>query len=259
MSNILPAVHLYNITKGVEAYARPGAVIVASSYTLPKPEVQAVRGAGAKVLLYVDPVEIVLGEVPLELAEYYQGTQLWPFLGPQGARVNYPGTVLADIRRGSPWAARVVSDAQRLMTLGNLCDGLYLDVVGSRLWSTLANWSAWPLWEQDAWADGCAALVQRIDYLRRCINPQFLLVNNNIWFDPSAEAAVDGVNLEHHAPQIGSSTWNYAARAFSPLGHRLVIATCLTTADALAWAKCPGITHVAAQPDYVSGAPAPVV
>ena len=60
------------------------------------------------------------------------------------------------------------------------------------------------------------------------------------------ERYIDGVALEHPKPL---SPWhvNYAARPFGNLGHRRVLVIANTRADAQAWAKVQGVTHVSDQ------------
>ena len=131
-------------------------------------------------------------------------------------------------------------------------DGVFLDVVGGQLWTSLANWNSWSQSEKNAWTDGNIDLVKRLDAKRRAINPFFIIVNNNVWSrngDTRAaggERYVDGIGLEHHK---ASSAWHkrYAGRTFSNLGQRRVIVIANSTSDALLWAKVPGVTHVSNQ------------
>jgi hypothetical protein len=53
---------------------------------------------------------------------------------------------------------------------------------------------------------------------------------------------------------------NYIKRPFGNYGHRRTIVLANTKADALAWSKVPGVTHVGAQRDGTFAyPPAPVV
>lgn len=257
----LPAVLLYNITTGVEQYAKPGYLIIASFYTVGKPEVQAARAAGAIVLLYTDPAELVLKpSTDPGLAAYYdpKTALMWPYPCANGARSIWPGNVLADVREGSPWADHVVNDAVNRMAGNPNYDGLFLDVIAGRLW-TAADWDNWPADQKQAWSNGTSKIVQRINAARRLLKPNFRIINNNLpWFDPAAETSVDGVSIEHHTPQPGSANWVYASRPFSG-NNRTVLIITKTAADAQGWKPCPGVTHIACQPDYTSGAPAPAV
>ena len=81
-------------------------------------------------------------------ATYYNGgynnVPKWPY-PTAGARANYPGSKLTDIRKGSVWSNRVVAYVEQLMR-ENKVDGVFLDVTGARLWTSLANWNSWPQW-----------------------------------------------------------------------------------------------------------------
>jgi hypothetical protein len=131
-------------------------------------------------------------------------------------------------------------------------DGIFLDVVGARPWG-ISNWSNWSKTEKDAWTKGTVDLVRRIDAKRRAINPNFLLLNNNIWdrgdgstIGFAAEKYVDGVILEH-PPGVTAYHAKYVKRAFSNLGHRRVMIIARNTTEAKAWAAAPGVTHVSNQ------------
>lgn len=60
------------------------------------------------------------------------------------------------------------------------------------------------------------------------------------------ERYVDGVTIEYPKPL---SPWhvNYVKKPFGNLGHRRVLVIANTRADAQAWAKVPGVTHVSDQ------------
>ena len=74
--------------------------------------------------------------------------------------------------------------------------------------------------ERNAWTDGAVDLVRRIDAKRRAINPNFIIVNNNIWARSdgstrglAAEKYVDGVSLEHPG---GVNTYHARLRQARP-------------------------------------------
>jgi hypothetical protein len=100
-------------------------------------------------------------------------------------------------------------------------------------------------------------LVRRLDAKRRAINPNFLIVTNNVWDRGDSrglagEKYVDGVMLEH--PKV-SSAWhiNYAKKQFGNLGQRRVLVIANNKSEAITWSKRAGITHVSDQttPQYV--------
>jgi hypothetical protein len=158
---------------------------------------------------------------------------------------------MADIRKGSKWSNYVVSYVEKLMRERKV-DGVFLDVVGARPWGT-ANWTGWSKTEKDAWTNGMVDLVRRIDAKRRAINPNFLLLNNNVWdrgdgssLGYPAEKYVDGIILEH-PPGVTSYHSKYVKRTFSNLGHRRVVVIARSTSEAKAWAAVGGVTHVSNQ------------
>ena len=159
---------------------------------------------------------------------------------------------MADMRTGSVWSNYVVSYVEKLMRERKV-DGVFLDVVGARPWG-ISNWTTWSKTEKDAWTNGTVDLVRRIDAKRRAINPNFLILNNNIWDrgDGStlgyrrARSIVDGVILEH-PPGVTAYHKKYLQRSFSNLGHRRVMIIARNTTEAKAWAAVSGVTHVSNQ------------
>jgi len=87
---------------------------------------------------------------------------------------------MTDIRAGSDWSDHVVSYVEKLMREGKV-DGVFLDAVGVRPWSSLAEWNSWPQSEKNAFAQGNVDLVRRLDARRRAIKPSFIIVANNVW------------------------------------------------------------------------------
>lgn len=265
-----PFALFYSSTVGIEAYSYPGAIIVASFYTLNKPEMQAARAAGALVLLYMDFIEIVQKPTDPLLVAFYQGANPWPVLVNGVLRVNWPGSVLADITVGSNWAKKVVSQSQFWLT-SPLTDGLFDDVAGGRLYSLTtptqagADWDTWDQTEKDEWTAGCVDIVRQQDEFRRANCPTKIIVNNNVWtgngtLGLTGQKHVNGCAIENHPADPTSGTWAYANTGFSGLWPRVVISISRdlpTTAQK--WASAPGITHVAYQQSYTKPVPAPVV
>ncbi len=241
--------------ENLDAYSKPGGLIVAGNCNRYDPQIAAARDAGAEVLAYLNPIE-VYDRIPCKLNEgFYNGGRervpLWPYPTP-GQRINWPRTHMTDMRAGSDWSNNVVAYVENLMREGKV-DGVFLDNIGARLWSKLADWRGWSKDEQDAWTEGNIDLVRRIDAARREINPKFIVVTNNVWHRDDAmgsagEQYVDGVVLEHSA----LNDWHikYAGRPFGNLGHRRVLVVSRTAEDVEGWARVPGVTHVSFQPSY---------
>ena len=240
---------------GFEAYEHPTAMVVTGNCNRDDARFAQARAAGAEVLAYLNPTA-VYDKLPCKsdtglYGRDRQRVPLWPYPS-AGERISWPHTHMTDIRAGSAWSNHVVEYVEQLMREGQV-DGVYLDVVGARLWSDTTQWSDWPKSEQDEWTRGNIDLVRRIDAVRRAVNPDFIVVNNSLWDRGDAlgftgEQYVDGVVLEH--PPLNEYHERYAGRAFSNLDHRRVLVQARTAEDALAWARVPGVTHVTDQRLY---------
>jgi hypothetical protein len=249
----------------VPLYGQPTGLLIAGPCNYSFTNFQNARANGAEVLAYLNAVDYPDGTPPACVQGLYQGSgNLWPF-PTYGQRVNWAGRHIADIRVGSAWSNHVVAYIEQLMTAGQV-DGVFLDVLGARLWSALADWNSWPQAEKDAYTSGANDLVRRIDARRRAINPNFIVVNNNNWdrgseTDPLnhvGEQYVDGICIENHFATEQFQI-DYAARPFGGPGHRRVIAIGKNSADAQAWKDVQGITHVAdPNGDYVHASPPPI-
>jgi len=238
-------------------YSRPGSIVVAGNCNRYDPMMQQARADGAELLTYLNVIE-VYDQMPCKLIRgFYMGdgakVPLWPW-PTYGARVNWPKTHLADMRVGSKWADNVVDYVIQLMKEDKV-DGVFLDNLGARLW-TRAKWREWPPEEQKAWTEGNIDLARRIDEARRRINPNFIVVGNNIWdladkgnktgFE--GEKYIDGVMIERS--EFNEYHRWYAGRTFSDLGHRRVLIMAKNADEVEGWSHVPGVTHVSFQKDY---------
>ncbi len=243
----------FSKTTNVSLYAKPTGTLIAGRCNRYDAAFQSARAKGAEVLAYLNAVERPDHTVCALDKAFYMGdygkVPLWPYPS-YGTRINYANMHMTDIRKGSAWSNAVVKYVENLMR-ENKVDGVFLDVVGARLWSTLANWNSWPQSQKDAWTDGAVDLVRRLDASRRKIRPTFLIVNNNVWDRGDSrgtpgEKYVDGVTLEH--PSVNSAYQiNYAKRAFGNLGQRRVFVIATNSTDAKTWASRAGVTHVSSQ------------
>jgi hypothetical protein len=237
----------------VPLYGKPTGMLIAGRCNHKDPTFQAARQNGAEVLAYINPVVRPDHVVCALDTKFYMNdlgqVPLWPH--PRyGQRSAWANTRMTDMRAGSEWADFVVKYVENLMREGKV-DGVFLDSVGVRPWSSLAEWNSWPQREKDAYAAGNVDLVRRLDARRRAIKPKFIIVTNNVWEAGTTKALageryIDGVVLEHPKPL---SPWHvkYAGRPFGNLGHRRVLVIANTRADAQAWARVPGVTHVSDQ------------
>lgn len=260
----------YASTTNVSLYGHPTGMLIAGRCNRYDPAFATARANGAEILAYLDAAERSDSQVCALDNEFYGGppgsTPLWPFPTP-GQRVNWPGTHMTDIRAGSTWSNQVVAYIENLMREDKV-DGVFLDVVGARLWSSLSGWddtsgsNMWTQAEKNAWTAGNIDLVRRIDAKRRAINPRFIVVNNNVWDTPGGaglpgEQYVDGICLEHHA-STGAYHQRVAGKPYGNLGHRRVLAIADSTADAQQWANVQGVTHVSDQATYSNPTPPPI-
>lgn len=253
---INPLAFCYTSTAGVEAYVHPSAVIVTGRGNRYDPAFQVAREGGAEVYAYLNVIERPdAATSPLDLAFYLGDVSkvpLWP-----GGRINFAGHVLTDMRLGSSWVQHCLDYIEALMVEGKV-DGVFLDVVGARLWSTLAAWDTWPQLERDAWTAGNVDFVRQLDERRRAVNDEFKINNNSMWETPAGVEGriyVDGICLEHH-PSTRTSAIAAAGRQYSPLGHRRVFwITTALTGEAAAVSAIDGVTHVSTQKSYLAALP----
>jgi hypothetical protein len=241
--------------ENIDDYMQPGALLVTGNCNRYDPHFEKARAAGADVVAYLNIVE-VYDHSPCRLSDtVYMGTgsaPLWPY-PKYGQRVNYKNTHLTDLRAGSKWSDFAVEYISNLMREGKV-DGVFLDNIGARLYSKLADWRSWDKKEQDEWTLGNVDFVRRLDEARRQIDPDFLIITNGYWdrgdsLGLPGERHVDGVVLEH--PKGDDWHVKYAARNFSDLGHRRVLVIAHDTPeDTAIWDKAAGVTHVTLQPSY---------
>ena len=237
----------------VSLYGKPTGLLVTGRCNRYQPEFATARARGAEVLAYLNPASRPDGRVcSLDQGFYmnnYGAVPLWPYPS-YGQRSIWANTKMTDMRPGSKWILHMVSYVEKLMRERKV-DGVFLDVIGGRPYNQ-SNWTSWSTKEKDLWTDGSIDLVRRLDAKRRAINPNFIIVNNNVWSRTggntrgfAAHKYVDGVGIEHH--KVNTYHVNYIKQAFSNLGHRRILIIAKTREDGVAWAKVPQATHVAAQ------------
>jgi hypothetical protein len=253
----------------IASFHAPTALLVTGRCNRKDPHFAQARAAGAEVLAYVDPVDILTTPARCA-AEFFTGAQLWPHKDAQGNdRVNWKKSKLGDLRVGSSWADAVVAYVEGLMRDGNF-DGVMLDAVGAKLWA--ADWDNWPAEEQSEWTAGNVDLVRRLNESRKRIDPSFIIINNGFWNpkrsapDPNVvypgEQYVDGIVIENH-PVTQMNSRAIAGRRYGSPGagieHRRVVVITRSPADAVAWSNVAGVTHVALQGSSYKYAEPPVV
>ena len=246
----------YSQTTNSTLYAKPTGMVIAGRCNRYSSAFQTVRTKGGEVLAYLNATARPDHRV-CDLDEgFYMNDSgnvpLWPYPS-YGQRYAWPGTKFADVRAGSKWILWVVSYVEKLMRERKV-DGVYLDGIGARPWGR-SEWSTWPQSEKDKWTDGNIDLVRRLDAKRRAINPNFIIINNNVWDRGdsrgyAAEKYVDGIVLEHPTLYIRPYHKAQVAHTFSNLGHRRVFVIARSTEEARDWAAVKGVTHVSNQMTY---------
>jgi hypothetical protein len=243
----------YKYTTNVALYAKPTGLIVTGRCNRYDPAFQTVRSKGGEVLAYLVPGSRRDHPVCALDTAFYMGdlgaVPLWPYPS-YGQRSAWPNTRLTDMRPGSKWILHVVAYVEKLMRERKV-DGVFLDVIGGRPYNQ-SNWTNWSETEKNLWTDGSVDLVRRLDAKRRAINPDFLIVNNNVWQRTggntrgfAAHPYIDGVGIEHHP--VNDFHVNYIKKAFSNLGHRRILIIAKDKTNALAWNQVSAATHVAGQ------------
>jgi len=251
----------------VSLYGKPTGLLVTGRCNRYEPEFAIARSKGAEVLAYLNAASRPdLRVCALDQTFYmnnYGAVPLWPY-PTYGQRSIFANTKMTDMRPGSKWILWVVSYVEKLMRERKV-DGVFLDVIGGRPWNS-SNWTNWSLAEKNAWTDGSIDLVRRLDAKRRAINPNFIIVNNNIWAITGGstrglpgEKYVDGVSIEHPAG-VNAYHLAYARKPFGNLGHRRVLVIARNSDEARAWAATGVVSHVSPQTNLQYRYPtAPVV
>jgi hypothetical protein len=247
----------YNSANNVSLYAKPTGILIAGRCNLYHANFAAARQKGAEVLAYLNAADRPDHFVCAEDQKFYMGdygqVPLWPYPS-YGQRSVYPNFRMTDMRPGSAWILHVVKHVEGMMRARKV-DGIFLDVVGARPWSKLSAWTTWTQKEKDAWTDGNIDLVRRLDAKRRAVNPDFIILANNVWDRGDSrgfagEKFVDGLILEHPVRPMSTYHKNYVARPFSNIGHRRVLVITHDATEARQWAAVPGVTHVSSQITY---------
>ena len=248
----------YTSTTNVSLYAKPTGAVVTGRCNRYASAFASARSKGGEVYAYINAFERPDNYIcAMDQALYmnnYGAVPLWPWPS-YGQRYAWPGTKLTDMRPGSKWILYVVSYVEKLMRERKV-DGVYLDGIGARPWGA-SNWTTWSATEKKLWADGNVDLVRRLDAKRRAIDPNFIIISNNVWgvtvpgSTPLAgEKYVDGIAMEHPALYLTAYHRGQAGHAFSNLGHRRVMVIARTTQEARDWANVKGVTHVSNQTTY---------
>ena len=170
-----PLMFDYSNSTAITAYAKPtGAVVVGRNFTNTG-VIDQVQAGGGEVYMYVNVIDGYWEDSAAtgSQADLYGGAQNNPAYLWQPRRYNWPGTPMMDMRPGSPWVLHAVDHIKRWFPTTH-AKGIFLDVVGERLWS--GAWSGMSATERANWTAGNKDFVQR---LRAAMGPNVILVANN--------------------------------------------------------------------------------
>lgn len=161
---------------------------------------RAGRAAGMEVLYYTNLMEVPTGwTFAGEEQQVYGGFTSWSQLpddwfwtgsrATASQRVNFSGHYMLNIRPGSPWWTYVLDTwlPSVLTRRAGLLDGLFLDVLGNRLWVSV--WSGTMTTTTDAYAgDGrkeaenwIRGVHWGLTQMRDVLGPEAVLVANNLF------------------------------------------------------------------------------
>lgn len=246
----------YSSTTNVSLYSKPTGVLVTGRCNRYAAAFATARSKGAEVLAYINaferPDNYICAIDKTFYMNNYGAVPLWPYPS-YGQRYAWAGMKLTDMRPGSAWILYVVSQVEKLMRERKV-DGVWLDGIGGRPWGH-TEWTTWSQTEKNLWTDGNIDLVRRLDAKRRAINPDFIIVSNNVWDRGdtrgyAGEKYVDGIALEHPTLYVRPYHKAQVAHTFGNLGHRRVLVIARDATEARAWAAVPGVTHVSSQLTY---------
>ena len=267
-----PAGFAYKVISGatINPYAHPTGMLITGRCNRYDPLFASARAGGAEILAYLNAAEASNSTVCALDTAFYMGdlgaVPLWPF-PTYGQRVSFANTHMTDVRVGSAWIDHVVEYVEDLMVEDKV-DGVFLDVIGARLWggnATLAEYDTWPKSEKDAW-------TERLGRSRRATRRKSPRDQSKIhhrqqqYLGPrrrrpsrSRRRAVRRWYL-HRAPHscVEPNLAAVANHAYSNLGHRRVIAIGTSTTDAQAWANVQGVTHASDQATYGTPSTPPI-
>ena len=241
----------YSNSTNITTYARPTGVVVVGRQFLNPAVVDRVQAGGGEVYQYIDLAEGYWDNQTAsgEAAALYGGAHNNPAYLHKLTLYNYPSLPMTDLRPGSPWVIHAVDHVRQWFPTTH-AKGLFLDVLGDRLWTSA--WDQMSAADQAAWTAGSKDIIHR---LRVALGPNVILVANNIWENGNPD--LNGMVIEHH-PFSSASRWAGMLQRsdwFKPV-RNLVIGN--STSEALQWAARPGVTHVSDQAEY-GGPSAPIV
>lgn len=252
-------------SEGVIEIAAPNILIMAGRTNRNDAAFQKAREKGAEVFPYFNVVEAPDTPVSSLDDEFYMGdctaVPRWPYPTPGHRRLWDDQHSMTDLRAGTPWPDYAIEYISAKIFASDDFDGVYLDVIGGRLWPKSPpydSWDSWPKAEQQEWQAGVTDFMRRLDARRREINPGKKIINNNTWqHNEGCTQYVDGICIEHIKPS-NTYTVGWASKEFGSLGQRRVVIIA-NVGDTAFWKGIPGVTHIGETPNGYGSVAAPTV
>lgn len=242
---------------GIQAYARPGGLVVAGRHNYGKSVFKNVSAHGGTVLIYLDCIIDNPGGIYhnllLKESEFGPAVARWPGL-PKANRWGY----LNDFRVGGILQAKLPHVLKRMVEDNPHMAGWFADDVASKSTFPGFNWNKWRTADQQAYRDGAIALCKTF---RRVADEYGLVfMVNGAWGsgypdpDRHGNALADGGFIENHP--LDAYHFNYATSTQwatrSPItqGKPFMYAVNRTTAQRDAWIRSNAVAFAACQPHY---------
>jgi hypothetical protein len=260
-----PGLVVWGGSNGINAYAKPGAVVIAGRSNYGDQAVKDIAAAGGTVLIYLDPI------IDNDYGRYHKLLNDSSACGPATSR--WPGNPSAnewgnlnDFRSGSVLQQKLECVLETMVRENPHMGGFFADDVGSRSYFPLLNWGAWSDANRAQYRQGAIDLTKTF---REVANRHGLVfIVNGSWnagtsnagggypdANKHGNALADGGFIEKH--NLDTFFTDYATSpqwaAQSPItgpGRAINFAVNTTTAATQAWINCGCVAYAVTQSDY---------
>lgn len=154
-----PATILYDGDAGLDAYAKPGALVVAGRANYADAGFTKVSAAGGTVLVYLDPI---IGNPYGRYATLLMtNSSCGPAVGswPGHSAANQYGT-LNDFREGGVLQQKLQCVLETMVKENPHMGGFFADDVGSRSYFPAVGWDSWSAADKTAYRNGAIAITK---------------------------------------------------------------------------------------------------
>jgi len=254
-------------TNTLDAYAQPGALVVAGRTGYDNQKYKNISAAGGSVLIYLDVlIDAKYGDYHAMLLDASQcgpAVPRWPG-EPKANEWGY----LNDFRPGSVVQQKLQCVLEKMVADNPHMAGWFADDVGSRSWYPDINWDSWSPADKQAYRDGAVEIVKTF---RKVADEHGLIfVVNGTWSGGTLEAdgggypdmsqtgnaLADGGVVEHHPVSELPYFKNYACApqwaTQSPItkGKSLMVAINNTAAEMQAYRDSGCYAYLTIQSEY---------